>query len=113
MPEQNFQKWVEAAEKAQYRPDRLAKGMNVGRRQLERWTRRCFNKAPQQWLDEQRINMAVRLLKQNESIKGVGYKLGFKQPSHFSRKFKLYQGLPPRDFVASLMECGNGREGEG
>jgi AraC-like DNA-binding protein len=99
MCEQNLQKWIEAAEKSNYRPNRLAKKWGISRKQLERWTKLRFGLTPQEWMDHQRLNKAVALLKRNEPIKDVGQRLGFKQLSHFSRKFKLYHGLSPKSFV--------------
>ena len=93
---------MESAEKAGYRAARLAKGLSIGRKQLERWTKTRFGQSPQQWLDEQQLGKAIELLKRRETIKEVANKLGFKQFSHFSRKFKSYHGIPPRRFVMSL-----------
>jgi AraC-like DNA-binding protein len=102
MCEQNCQKWIEAAEKSAYRPDRLAKRLHICRKQLERWTKLRFGKTPQAWLDEQRLCKALKLLKRNQPIKNVAQRLGFKQLSHFSRKFKMHHGLAPRQFVEAL-----------
>jgi AraC-like DNA-binding protein len=109
MCEKRLQKWIETAEKTDYRPDLLAQQFNICRKQLERWTKLRFGKTPQEWLDEQRLSKAAALLKQHEPIKDVAQQLGFKQLSHFSRRFKMYYGMAPRGFVAGLKSTNSGR----
>lgn len=99
MREMDFNQWMEKAEKAEYRAARLAKCLNVCRKQLERRTKTHFGQSPQKWLDEQRLNKAVELLKNGQRIKEVLNQLGFKQFSHFSRSFKSQHGLSPKHFV--------------
>jgi AraC-like DNA-binding protein len=102
MREQDLENWIKCAEKADYRVVYFAKNLGICRKQLERWTKLYFGQTPQEWLDVQRLNKAIELLNRNNSLKEVATKLGFKQFSHFSRKFKIYHGLPPKHFVAWL-----------
>jgi AraC-like DNA-binding protein len=106
MSEQELDKIVKFAEKADYRAVNLAKSLGICRKQLERLTRRHFGQTPQRWLDNQRLDKAVVMLKRNETIKEVAIKLGFKQFSHFSRKFKQYHGLPPKHYVLNFNRLG-------
>ena len=73
--------------------------MGVCPRQLGRYTHATFGNSPQEWLDEQRLIMAVAMLRKNIAVKEVALTLGFKQTSHFSREFKLRYGLSPTAFL--------------
>jgi AraC-like DNA-binding protein len=99
MIEQDFEHWVKSAEKAGYQVAYLAKHFGICRKQLERWTKCQFGQSPQEWMDDQRLNKAFELLKQDNSLKEVASKTGFKQFSHFSRKFRVYYGVSPKHFV--------------
>ena len=90
----------ELAAKANYDSRALAKLCNLSTRQLQREFRRCFGLSPQQWLDEQRLNAAGPLLLSGEPVKKVAYDLGFKQTSHFCRKFKVQHRMTPSEFVS-------------
>jgi len=58
-----------------------------------------FGSSPQDWLNEQRLIRAGKLLKQLRSVKSVAFPLGFKQVSHFSREFKFQYGIAPATFL--------------
>ncbi|MGO8766645.1 MAG: helix-turn-helix domain-containing protein, partial [Limisphaerales bacterium] len=52
------------------------------------------------WLLEQRQREAGKLLrKNNKSIKEVAAHLGYKHAHHFSREFKKYWGICPKEFI--------------
>jgi AraC-like DNA-binding protein len=55
----------------------------------------------EQVLDELRFKTALRHLKSgNTSIARTARLVGFSEPSAFSRAFKLWSGLSPRNYVA-------------
>jgi len=86
----------------------LAKDCGVSPRQLQRYFQRQFGRTPQDWLNEQRLNAAPPKLRSGQPVKVVALELGFKQSSHFCRKFKTYHQLTPSEFVALGMmgaEC--------
>jgi AraC-like DNA-binding protein len=89
----------ELAAKANYDSRALAKLCHLSTRQLQREFRRRFGVSPQRWLDERRLNAAGTMLLSGEPVKKVAYDLGFKQTSHFCRKFKFQHRLTPREFV--------------
>ena len=93
-------KWVSMAWESGYDSAVLSRKLNVSQRQLQRYTRKLFGRSPQDWLDEQRLGIAAGLILKRRSVKEVAYQLGYKQPSHFSREFKIYYGLSPAQFLA-------------
>jgi AraC-like DNA-binding protein len=97
---QNSGCWRDAVLRSGWRAARLATQLEVSRRQLQRYTRAMFHQSPQDWLDEQRLMLARYQLQKLRSAKRVAYELGFKQLSHFSRQFKRFHGLSPREFLA-------------
>ena len=92
-------RWEALAGAARYDAKELAKLCGLSVRQLERNFRRRFARSPQDWLNEQRIAAARRLLLSGQLVKVVAFELGFKQPSHFCRHFKEYCRLTPSRFV--------------
>lgn len=96
---QNREDWQRLARQSGYNASQLSKALQVCPRQLHRYTRRLFGRSPQEWLDEERLNLATEMLKQSRSVKWVAFQLGFKQVSHFSREFKLRHRLSPTAFL--------------
>jgi AraC-like DNA-binding protein len=95
----DWQWWHKMAGATGYSAERLAKEMNISRRQLQRYTQHLFGLSPQEWLNQQRLTTAGELLKQYRSVKLVAFNLGFKQVSHFSREFKSHFGLCPVSYL--------------
>jgi AraC-like DNA-binding protein len=93
------QEWEALAGAAHYNAKELAKLRHLSVRQLERDFRRHLGRTPQDWLNEQRIKAAKKPLLAGELVKKVAYDLGFKQPSHFCRQFKLLHHLTPSEFA--------------
>jgi len=87
------------AERSSYSAALLSKELNVSPRQLRRRTHANFQSSPQDWLNEQRLVQASKMLKKLRSVKIVAFELGFKQVSHFSREFKLRYGITPTAFL--------------
>jgi AraC-like DNA-binding protein len=93
--------WEELAEAAHYDANDLAKLCEISARQLQRYFRRHFQRAPQYWLNERRILAARSLLLTGDSVKKVALDLGFKQTSHFCRQFKSRNHMTPSQFALS------------
>ena len=93
------QRWEELAEAARYRAHVLAGLREITTRQLRRQFRRDFKRSPQEWLNERRVAAAEELLLAGRPIKEVSFELGFKQPSHFCRVFKLFKRMTPSEFL--------------
>ena len=61
---------------AHYNATELAKLCKLSVRQLQRVFRRHFERAPQDWLNEQRIKAAEQLLLSGRPVKTVAFELG-------------------------------------
>ncbi len=75
----------------------LAGMISVSRRQLERLFRAHLQKSPLHYYQEIRLKAARKLLEQTcMSVTEIASACGFSSTDHFSRRFKLLFGLPPR-----------------
>ena len=90
--------WTDLAKEARYHSEQLALLLNVGPRQLRRYTHELFNNSPEAWLYDRRLADAALLLQSEASIKTIAFKLGFKTVSHFSNKFKARYGVSPKRY---------------
>ena len=88
---------------ARYDARELARLFEMSPRQLQRKFNRYLKRSPQDWLNEQRVMAARRLLLSGETVKEVAFELGFKQVSHFCRQFKMYHNMTPSEFVKSKL----------
>ena len=91
--------WAPLAQEARYRAAELAKLTRVSLRQLERFFMEHFRRPPQDWLDELRLIKAAVLLVSGHRVKEIAPTLGFRQVSHFSRRFVQYFGCRPIQFM--------------
>jgi AraC-like DNA-binding protein len=99
----DLQRTLGLATHAKYNARTLAALCRLSPRQLQRQFQRHLGITPQRWLDEQRLALAGPLLVSGESVKKVAFDLGFKQSSHFCRKFKAWRKLTPSEFVQGYM----------
>lgn len=66
--------------------------------QLHRYFRKVFQLTLQQVLTRLRMQMAMHLLRGNESIARIGQACGFSDQSAFTRQFRATAGMAPRDY---------------
>jgi AraC-like DNA-binding protein len=92
--------WNFMAKELAFKANAISNKLGVSRRQLQRYTRKLFGLSPQRWLKKQRLIAAGSMLMQHHSVKFVSLELGFKQPAHFCREFKMFYGLSPSRFMA-------------
>jgi len=97
------ERWEQLVESAGFDANQLAKLCGFSPRQLRRVFQRRLGRSPQAWLDEMRVWAAQDLLLAGQPVKDVASELGFKQSSHFCRKFKEQFNLTPSAFVALNM----------
>lgn len=80
----------------------IAQECGVSERYLRVLFTKYMNSSPLDYLNTIRINKSVDLLQHsNLSIKEICYQCGFTTPQSFSRVFKQYMGISPRDFSLS------------
>lgn len=78
--------------------DELADYVNVSRRQLERLFQKSLHCSPSRYYLKLRLTRARQLLKQTAmSIIEVASACGFVSTPHFSKCYREYFGIPPRD----------------
>ncbi len=88
--------------------DELASYVNVSRRQLERLFQKYLHCSPSRYYLKLRLVRARQLLKQTSlSIIEVASVCGFVSTPHFSKCYREYFGVPPRDERAGV----NARQG--
>ncbi|KRG88067.1 AraC family transcriptional regulator [Stenotrophomonas daejeonensis] len=80
------------------RTPQLAELAGISLAQLERHFRHVFQVTPQQYLIKLRIEMAMRLLRGDGSIAGIGQCCGFSDQSAFARQFKATVGMTPSEY---------------
>jgi AraC-like DNA-binding protein len=85
--------WPQRARAAKYHVANLARRCGVRRRALERFFRDTLTMSPQQWLDQIRQIDAEVLARSDKTTKEIAVLLGYKQPSHFCRRFKNARGI--------------------
>ncbi len=92
------QLWLELVVESNYNASQLAQICGISLRQLENYFMEDFGRSPHNWLTEQRMIAARKLLGASDSIKEVAFTLKYKQLSHFCREFKKCYGITPTDF---------------
>lgn len=78
--------------------DELSHLVGISRRQLERLFQKYLNCVPTRYYMDLRLNCARRLLLQTDkSVVDVSLACGFVSAPHFSKCYRDFFGLPPRD----------------
>jgi AraC-like DNA-binding protein len=90
-----IQNWPELARQAQWSASALAKLCGVSVRTLERFFQKTTGLSPKVWLQEQRQQQAIKLLKDGRTVKEAADGAGYQHASTFSREFKKYWGVCP------------------
>jgi AraC family transcriptional activator of pobA len=81
----------------------FAKNMSVSEKKLNKSTSLVLGKSPKEIIDERVILEAKRLLAHTaNSIKEVGFDLGFEEPTNFIKYFRKHVGKTPIEFRAQF-----------
>lgn len=89
------EQWTLLAQQNGYKRCRLAKCLGVSDRTLDRHFQKHLALSARHWLAELQLVHAYEQVKSGKPLKAVAYDVGFKQPSHFTRRFKARYGVPP------------------
>ncbi|MNL48452.1 HTH-type transcriptional activator RhaS [compost metagenome] len=77
--------------------------MGITERRLQQATSAALGKTPKQLVEERVLLEAKRLLAHtSESVKEIGFELGFEEPTNFGRFFRLNVGQTPTEFRQSF-----------
>lgn len=80
-----------------------AKLMSVTEKRLGQATTKVLDKSPKQMIDERVMLEAKRLLAHsNESVKEIGFDLGFEEPTNFIKFFRKHSNSTPVEFRAQF-----------
>ncbi len=81
--------------------EELSREIALSRVHLYRRTKELFGCSPIGLLKSVRMKKAGLMLVQGKgSISDIAYEVGFSEPSYFSKSFKNYYNMSPKDFVA-------------
>ena len=81
----------------------MADMVPLGARQFIRIFNKLTNKRFKEYLQELRINEALRLLATHQKeIKSTCFEVGFEDLSHFYKVFRKYTGTTPKKYLMSL-----------
>jgi len=79
-----------------WRVPELAEAVNLSREQVHRKLKALTGRSASEYIHLVRLEMAKKLLVQsNLSVSEIAYKVGYKTPAHFTRKFREEFGIPP------------------
>ncbi len=82
------------------RPEDLAIAVALSLRQLQRIFKEELDSSPHQFITMIKMEKAAELLRSgNQQVSEVAYATGFNDPAYFSRVFKKYFGVSPRDIT--------------
>ena len=93
------QRWMEKSLRQGFSLSDLARHLAVSERTLNRRFKIATGKAPLQYLQSLRVDVAKRLLEgRAASVETVSARVGYNDLSTFRRLFKRETGLSPRDY---------------
>lgn len=94
-----FKDLLETGYKSQKQVNYYAKEINITEKRLNQATTKVLGKTPKEIIDDRIMLEAKRILAHTtESIKEIGYDLGFEEPTNFIKYFKKHSKLTPTEF---------------
>lgn len=94
-----FKEQVEARYKQVKQVSSYAASLSLSEKRLNQATSKVLGKTPKTIIDERVMLEAKRLLSHtHESIKEIGYELGFQEPTNFIKYFRKHNGNTPVEF---------------
>lgn len=103
--EQQFMGLTVTNKEYTYRILNYAMDLNLHPNYLNAVIKSKTGKTVNQWITERILSMAKTLLKNTDlSSKEIGYRLGYSEPTHFSRFFKKHTQLSPHQYRKKFMQ---------
>ena len=94
-----FKDLLETGYKSQKQVNNYAKQILVTEKRLNQATTKVLGKSPKEIIDDRIMLEAKRTLSHTtESVKEIGYNLGFEEPTNFIKYFKKHSRLTPTEF---------------
>src|SRR4051812_43953231 len=87
-PGDEHRDWAVLAEQCRYQREPLARLLQVSQRTLERYFKKHLRTTVGTWLRELQLTKAYDQIYAGRSLKEAAFSVGFKQASHFTRRFK-------------------------
>ena len=99
----HFKQLIQENIKEAHSIEHFASLLHISSRKLTQVIKSVFQTTPAVLIKESKILEAKRILSnQNIAIKEVAYKVGFDQPTYFTKFFKKETGVTPREFQRSI-----------
>ncbi|MEL1255176.1 two-component regulator propeller domain-containing protein [Flavobacterium sp. DGU38] len=87
-------------EDTEFNSEELAQVLGISQRQLYRKLKGISGNTVHEFITKVKMNEAENLLRNSDlNVSQIAYKLGFSEPSNFSRTFSKYFGCSPSQFV--------------
>lgn len=87
-------------EETDFNSEELAQALGISQRQLYRKLKGITGNTVHEFITKVRMNQAEELLRNSElSISQIAYKVGFSEPSNFSRTFSKHFGCSPSQYL--------------
>ena len=94
-----FKGFLETGYNTQKQVNYYAKEIIITEKRLNQATTKVLGKTPKEIIDERIMLEAKRILAHTtESVKEIGYDLGFEEPTNFIKFFKKHSKLTPTEF---------------
>jgi AraC-like DNA-binding protein len=94
-----FKDLLERGYKSQKQVNNYAKQILITEKRLNQATTKVLGKSPKEIIDDRIMLEAKRTLAHTtESVKEIGYNLGFEEPTNFIKYFKKHSKLTPTEF---------------
>ncbi|MCI0498166.1 MAG: AraC family transcriptional regulator [Planctomycetales bacterium] len=98
-------KYIDEHFSSLFSPLEVAQACSVNIRYLSRLFKKYGESTPHEYIMRLKLNKAGSLLLTTAlSVREVGYLVGFEDPYHFSRNFKKFHGLSPRQYRGVQIE---------